>query len=317
MTEPTIPKTYQDMLLDLWKTFDWSLTDCALAMKLCVCPGTVSRWRYKVQSGVSPSPFSKYDVDWDALDWSRNNALLSRDCGIDAKVIGSYRMRMGKQMPTVHAFNIILTDERLATVDWEMTADADIARAFGVSRERIRQIRLKLGKPQCKVKGLHLKAATILRWLVENRDNLEGKSLSEIAELAPHEGTARPVVYDLIKRSGIKLGPGSPHFRHRGFDWNQINFDLPNIVLSLIWGFSQCRIGTTRNINFKPYQKWWLGGFSKEIHEPELLLAIEEEKQKAIAAGIGVDEQKLDDWIKWKQQVRTWNDVRAMERIKP
>lgn len=316
MTQPTPPKTYKEMLLDLLKSFDWSKTDYALAKELCVTPATVSGWRYKIGRD-RPAPFSKYNVDWDALDWSRNNSLLSRDCGIAAAVIGSYRIRMNKPHPTVYSYNTIMTDERLASVDWEMTIDADIARQFGVSRERIRQLRAELNKPKCKVKNLQFKSAAIFRWLEENRASLEGKSLSEIAELVPHEGTARPVVYELIKRSGITLGPGGPRFKHRGFDWGMVNFDLPNIMLCQIWGFPKYRIATTRNRTFKQYPKWWLGGFSKEINDPALLEAIEAEKQKAIAAGIKVDEKKLDDWIRWKKQARTWNDVRTMERIKP
>jgi hypothetical protein len=103
----------------------------------------------------------------------------------------------------------------------------------------------------------------------------------------------------------------------KGFNFDLLNWKLPNVILGMIYGFPDYLIATNRNLKYKTKPDWWLGGFSKEIHDPALLAAIAEEVSVAKTNGSQVDEQKLADWIKWKQSLRTWNDVRIMERIKP
>lgn len=314
MSEPTTtetpPKTYREMLFDLWSSFDWSKSDYVLSKDLAVTPLTVNKWRFTVCSGKVPNRFAKYDVDFEALDWQKNDSLLSKEWKLSSSVIGAYRRRFSKPFPTVNAYNTILTGEKWDSVDWAQTKDVDIARQFGVTRERIRQLRAQLGKPDCMVKGLGSKAIEVLRWVRENRESLNGKSMREVSELVPHTGMVRSQVYELLHRTDVVFGP-DVRKTYKGFNWDVLNWKLPNIVLGLIYGFPEYRIAITRNQRYKVYPDWRLGGFSKEIHDPELLAAITAEKAVAIANGVKVDEQRLDDWIKYKQSLKTWNDAQT------
>lgn len=305
----TTTKTYREMLLELWQSFDWSKSDHALAKDLAVSPITVNRWRFTVSHGI-PDRFEKYDMDFEAFDWKKNDSLLSKEWKLSSSVIGSYRRRFNKPYPTVNAYNTIVTVEKLDSVDWEQTKDIDIARQFGVSRERVRQLRAQLGKPDCQVSRLGQKAVAVLNWAKQNREGLDGKSIRDISELVPHGGISRDQVYQLLRRTDIKFGPDTRR-SYRGFNWDALNWKLPNIVLALIYGFPEYRIATTRNERYKVYPDWRLGGFSKEIHDPELLSAITAEKAVAIANGVKLDEKRLDDWIKYKQSNKTWNDTQT------
>jgi hypothetical protein len=116
---------------------------------------------------------------------------------------------------------------RWSKVDWSKQ-NCELADEVGLSRERIRKIRQRLGAP----KPTHLhrrirKSAQALQWAKDNLEKLKGLSLSELGRkygLSRWQGSA---VYQFLKpflRNGRR--------KHR---WDLMNFRLPNQDLERIW----------------------------------------------------------------------------------
>lgn len=89
--------------------------------------------------------------------------------------------------------------------------------------------------------------------------------------------------------------------RNSSFNWDSLNWKLPNIVLCMIYDFPNFRIAVSRSRLFKGKPGWNLGGYSKLANDPVFLEELEAEKKKAKALGIAVNESKIEEWLKYKQ----------------
>lgn len=81
-----------------------------------------------------------------ALDWTKSNVDLSRETGYSLGVLSNWRRRLN--MPLVNMFTKKVSEEQLSSADWENRRDIDLAREWGVSRERVRQLRAERNSPE-------------------------------------------------------------------------------------------------------------------------------------------------------------------------
>lgn len=139
--------------------------------------------------------------------------------------------------------------------------DVDIAAVMGVSRERARQVRRKLGKPESKfhkVQNLEFQ-----KFLTANTGRRINESLGEIIDrfnLNPQ------TIIKHLKESKINYIKGEHQKK-------VYNFDLPNVILSEIWGVHYQTIANRRRGRAA---KW-----NKDSQSPAFLRTIEAEKKKA------------------------------------
>jgi hypothetical protein len=114
-------------------------------------------------------------------------------------------------------------------VDWSKQ-DCELADEMGRSRERIRQIRKRLGAPKSTHPRRAHKSVAALQWAEDNLDNLKGLSG---AELGRKYGLSRHwqhgLIYQFLKPF---LRDGKRIRKHR---WDLMNFRLPARDLERIW----------------------------------------------------------------------------------
>jgi hypothetical protein len=137
-------------------------------------------------------------------------------------------------------------------VDWSKS-NAELADAAGLSRERLRQIRQRVGAP----KPTHLhhrvrKSAEALQWAKDNLEKLKGLSLSELGRkygLSRWQGSA---VYQFLKPF---LRNGRHATKH---PWDLMNFSLPNGDLARIWRLPYSQVASHRSDNQRGRSRWRL-----------------------------------------------------------
>ncbi len=128
---------------------------------------------------------------------------------------------------------------RVSVDDWEKVdwcqRDAEIARALGISRERVRQVRANRGKgPSAHRAQVH----QFSRWIVANKERLNGLPVYEVLKMFGCT-LSQQVARRLLRAHGIV--PHDPASRWRGVDWR-----LPNRDLARIWSTSSKYIANIR-----------------------------------------------------------------------
>lgn len=88
-----------------------------------------------------------------SLDWSKQDCVLAEENKTTASMVHQWRKRLGKPRPKLwhkhrldHRPNKI--EKNFGHLDFVNKRDVDLAVEAGVSRERIRQARVYLGKPK-------------------------------------------------------------------------------------------------------------------------------------------------------------------------
>lgn len=300
------PKTYREWLHDFWSKVDWSKPNIDLAVELDVGISVISKWRDIIEGRAwQKIPLRRLGIDWDSLDWTKTDAALAREHKVAYSEIRRVRMQLKKPFPTDKwSAQRIIDPEKLAAVDWLMASDANIARQLGVTRERIRQLRHQLQKPRSLVEGLGDIGTTAYKWIVKNWDSLAGKTKREIADLFNKEYPSlldRNRIYAMIIRTKLPVSV-KRQCKADAIKWDEINFDLPNIVLTMIYGFGDNVVAASRNILFKHKARWHMSGFSKMINDEEFIADMQAEIVKATAAGYKPDTERIEKWLAWKRE---------------
>jgi hypothetical protein len=236
---------------------------------------------------------TKYsDIGWLSLDWTKQDAELARELSLSPTVVRSYRRRLNQPRSPrsgQHAEGRKVDMEVVAKADWANFRDVDLARQWGITRERVRQLREQLKAPPCRF-GRHSPAAVkILLWLEKNRAEVEDKQASEIAKLIPYDYTLL-TVYKCLRASGIPFKWCSNRKPERPID--EMNWELPNRVLEIVWHVSRNRAGIYRYLQKKQPPRWDARGKRKlEELPPELLEALRAELKKAKEHGYETSEE--------------------------
>jgi hypothetical protein len=136
-------------------------------------------------------------------------------------------------------------------VDWSKS-NAELADQAGLSRERLRQIRQRVGVPKPTHRHNRVrKSAEALQWAKDSLDKLRGLSLVELRRkygLSCWRGSA---VYQFLKpflRNGSR--------KHR---WDLMSFELPNRDLERIWRLPYNLAGPHRVRKQLQQPKWYFG----------------------------------------------------------
>lgn len=92
--------------------------------------------------------------------------------------------------------------DRFSSVDWRKR-DVDIAKEIGCTRERVRQVRIKMGKPRSPVH--HQGSATIqaVAWVGKNRARVSKMTVTDVVEASPIK-LCRSTWHRLLRSIGIE-----------------------------------------------------------------------------------------------------------------
>jgi hypothetical protein len=264
-----------------WNSVDWTKPVSQIAEEMGASPVTVY-WKRRKLGIQAPRARTRHmrhrswryhDVDWESLDWTKNNNQLARETGIPFSTIRQNRIKLGKPNSdprTWYSKQRKVSPEQLETVDWEHCTDTEIAHQLRVSRERIRQLRQTLCKPPCKWDKVSKSVRDMLFWMESHRAELEGKTTQEIFEAMPFPHATRGQKYYVLRMSGISYDATTTKaaISRIGKLSKQINWELPNIILSKIWGETAQHFASYRSHWNLGKAKWLMqGGFCRVTDE--------------------------------------------------
>jgi len=227
-----------------------------------------------------------YLAKWRAVDWSKQDVELAEEMGVSSWTIAVIRRQIGApKSPRYYERRSKFKEPFRAkwrSWDWSKQ-DIELARETGLSRERIRQIRLLLGIPKSPHHGSRPASrrqyALALQWAAENLDRLRGLSAAEVERKYGHKRHSRVCVF--LKTKGV-LRDGNLLRKYR---WDLMNFELPNGVLQRIWKLPSYRATTYRSRKCLPAPRWNLiGGRAALPRRGELRAyhrAVQAEERKA------------------------------------
>ncbi len=155
-------------------------------------------------------------------------------------------------------------------VDWTKAQwtrrDADIARDLGVSRERVRQVRKKLG-----IGAPVTPVQQFAAFVADNSERVATMTVKE-AVLAAAEPLGLQAARRILREAGIKS--------HRRKMIPPLNWQIPNRDLSAIWEIDSHIIATLRRRLGVGPAKWNLRGGAK-IHSRAYTKLLDQEKLNA------------------------------------
>lgn len=239
---------------------------------------TVQEWRpvYSFLMRGRPGN-SGVAVDWSKVDWNQSNYHIGKQTGVSPATVAVRRSACGASVfkrQTVSSRSV--TDEMINEADWELSTDSALAKQWQVSRERVRQIRLKYGKPRCKIAHTPRESVEALTWLLDHKEELNGKHLHDISRAIPFPILQMHTRLALVRRSGIEyVNPKKWKWR----DDYPINWNLPNRILEILWNCSSTWVASQRSKQHAGKAKWHIGGFAKLKNFDEIKKEIELESE--------------------------------------
>jgi hypothetical protein len=273
-----------------WSGIDWNKTNAQVAVEYGYSMATISQKRamYGFRS------YKHTRVEWEGVDWNKSNSVIARELGRTIQMVLAARRARNIPVFSGRIEKRKIDQDRLALVDWEWETDASIGEKLGVTRERIRQLRIDLQKPACKVKWVG-RGAEALKWLEEHRAELEGRSGHEIVRMMPGDIQV-PSKYKMLKRSGIRFTRGvwGRPWQYGNEGERPLNWKLPTKWLALIWNMSPHQVSQRRMLINAGQSLWHGGGFSRYLDDPEFIALITSEMRIATDKGIDVDVAKIN-----------------------
>lgn len=160
-------------------------------------------------------------------------------------------------------------------VDWSLR-DIEIAQRTGLTRERVRQVRRDLQKPESPNKGIHtsvLKRNAVLDACARRRQPLSSKDLSVML------GTSQQAAAIILKNY-----PYRKVLNNRKHPWEAFNWDLPTRDLAEIWNVRAQSVSNQRARYGK--ESVWTRAGGRESNEAAYFRAVDAERIKAQRARI-------------------------------
>jgi hypothetical protein len=213
--------------------WDWSKSNQELALEHGRHPVTVSAYRTQLDK---PKVTRHYPacLSW---DWSKSNSAIAREQKIDPNSVRHWRIQLGKPL-VQRDYKYVPKVVPLPVVDWEAAdwnkPDIQLAKETGYTRERVRQIRAKLGKSRRYVNDIKYE-----RFL----EMFKGVTSVRVNDVIDKAGISDATARKYCGRAGIKLD-GLRELTSTVHPWNLMNFQLPNKLLGEIW---LCDKGTIAN----------------------------------------------------------------------
>lgn len=156
-------------------------------------------------------------------------------------------------------------------VNWELR-NKEIAGMYGISAERVRQVRAKLKKPKSPHTGMATGTVRAIAFISSSADVHHATD----GRLAQYAGLSKLSIQCARKHLKIEKTPGLSQWKA---NWCEVNWDLPNRDLASIWGVHIATIGNARS-TLKVGPARWDARFGNPISDSAYPAAIEAERCK-------------------------------------
>src|SRR4051812_47541998 len=100
-----------------------------------------------------------------------------------------------------------------AQIDWRKP-NTLLAEEFGLTRERVRQIRIKQRAPAPRIQNVQLKTARRYWMILENKKAIKGRPPAEVSHLLGFDVRESRCVYLFARKSGMVLPRASRKCKH-------------------------------------------------------------------------------------------------------
>ena len=268
---------------------DWTKSNADIAALTGLCASTVSNYRGKKSGGIRSSKLSRA-VNWAGVDWTKNNQVLAAELGVSIVGVNGWRKKLNKPQAFSPGDPITkkpVSDEQINSADWRNLRDVDICSRWGVSRERVRQLRLEHNKPACRFECFSKPKIGLILAAEGVRESIAGKNIKAIATiLQPLVGQIRIILLrEALNFAAIPFTERRERHHHK-YPADAMDWRLPNIVLQKIYGAPTNVIASMRFLNAKPAPNWNIkGGFSRFFNDEKFKVALEQELLRAAAVG--------------------------------
>lgn len=294
---------YTDYKTTFFEGLDWTKPIRDLMVETGASYVTLLKWRKR----LGKEKVTKHSsIPWESLDWSKNDQELSFKLGINPGSVRHRRILLGKPAATHQNWHkngepYLIGQEQLATADWERFTDVELGRKWGCSREYVRQKRQAGRFPECKLKHFDGASAEAFRWIEDHKAELEGKTLKEAYRMIPSEASTETKRRWLI-RADVRLSLQSNKRERTTHKWmDVVNWELPNLVLALVWNTPRYTFATNRYSNLKAKPKWATGFYGRCFEKPDFHEAVQAEFLKAREHGRNPDEEGFARWVEYRK----------------
>jgi hypothetical protein len=262
-----------------WNAVDFKRSDLDIAEEFGISGATVHKNR--VRLGHHSSTKLTRLFDWASVDWSKNNGEIAAELGTSINNARKYRAKAGRKNPfTTDASrpHRKVTKEMIETANWLEDRDVDICQRWGVTRERVRQLRIENKKPACIYKDRH--GLPMMKAIAGLRHELTGLDLAAITNrLTPVVGAIRrPSLISALRFLGVDYASKKIRNKRMKYPYDDMNWELPNCILSIIYDAPKNVIARGRHLNCKPAPNWTMGGaFNRKFEDREFQGAVAQE----------------------------------------
>jgi hypothetical protein len=211
---------------------------------------------------------------WAAADWTKPNTLIANEAGVNDLTVIAWRTALNKPKNPRKPRDPKPKEERRQewqTWDWSKL-NSQIARQHGIGRERVRQIRRLLDKPNPNPE-LRRPVSALIEAKINEFVHLTSR------EAAKAIGCTRDQLLNAARPLGIRFAKQGSNPTERP-EWAIMNWRLPNRDLEKVWGLTFGRVASKRNRSSKPPPVYDIR-FGKQISDPKYAEELEAEKAKA------------------------------------
>lgn len=175
------------------------------------------------------------------VDWTLCDSAIARMFNMKSQTVRLRRMKLGIPIgkggkKTGDALRNVLTKVKSDPETWDWTQrDVDLAKEHGVCRERVRQFRRSLGKPNAIFHGM-TKRVIAINLVMDKLDTK--KSIS-------HNAKALGVSLPTLRRRSKQIGA---HFVHglSKYDWDAVDWSKRNCDIAMELGCHEVGVATRR-----------------------------------------------------------------------
>ena len=248
-----------------WTAVDWAKTDREIAEILGCKWYTVYAKRAQLGLRVRVNRTPEFLA---AVDWTKQDVVITRELGVAAGTVSAKRKLLGiPRSPDWHKGGGVPPKVDYTAIDWTKR-DIELASIYGLSRERMRQIRGMVNAPESSHK-----------WWSESSIEIEKEVLadpSKFADLTLNQfktklGIGDRIADRILAKAGLKLKD------RVGSTFDDADFRLGDRILAIIWGLKYPSAFTQIRVRRKKGLAKWNAVRCEDREQPEYHAAIREE----------------------------------------
>lgn len=213
---------------------DWANnSDYTLSKRYKIAPGVINKWRHWLRAPKFNVKKSRHAL-YSQVDWTKQNCVIARELNSNPSTVALWRRKLKKPAsPHVWQRTVPLAIQKYSDLDWQNTRDIDLARQVGLTRERMRQLRITLNKPECIFRHCSKPMIQFRKVFADYIKEKKEIPWPQFEALFPN--TSRDRFKRWCHAAGIHVQRSENTGSKPKYHWQFLDFRIPNNILSRIW----------------------------------------------------------------------------------